>query len=207
MDNFRSNLIQLTNQISRNPFIELQRDYIGGPTNDQVYKTLTEHYRLAISDKLFDLYHLMSSCEIEWTCDLNKHADIRKFNADDTIINGVIHVRPVGKLLPFDNKLEADWWTANLSAAELEDLHQFRYFDFNDDYIRVGFVIQGQTIPDHPMYFIMQRSTGFSPLDLSFEEYLDKIIEYKGFQGWPFNYLFQDTENYQRMMFYLNQLF
>jgi len=207
MKDFRNNLVSLLDNLNSKPFIEVHNDYIGVPVFKMTYDMATKHHEVTLSKKLFDFYHVMNSCKIEWSCDLNLRSNIKRYTSDDTIINGQIYIRPIEQMLVFDKKLEASWWMDNLHDEEKKDLRNFRYFDFNDDYIRVGFIIDEKKIIDDKMYFIVQESSGFSPTGLSFEQYLDKIIEYKGFQGWQYNYFFQNTENYKRMMFYLDQLF
>jgi hypothetical protein len=205
--NFRNALVELLETLNSNNSIEVQKDHIGVPVYKEIYETVTKHHQVTLSKKLFDFYHSMSSCRIEWSCDLNNNNNIKKYSPDDTTINGEIHIRSIGEMLDFDKKLEADWWISNLSDEERSDLYNFRYFDFNDDYIRVGFIINEKRILEEKLYFITQNSTGFIAADLSFDQYLEKIIEYKGFQGWQYNYFFQDSETYKRMMFYLERLF
>ena len=207
MKDFRKIITDLLEELNINSFIEIQKDYVGVPVDDLLYNMITKHHKVTLSKKLSDFYHSMNSCRIEWSCDLNKHQTIKKYSEDDTIINGEIYIKPVEEMLDFEKKLEADWWIKNLSKEERNDLYNFRSFDFNDDYIRVGFIMEDNVIYDDKMVFIIQESSGFSQTGLIFDQYLKKIVEYKGFQGWQYNYFFQNTDNYKRMMFYLDQLF
>jgi hypothetical protein len=207
MINFKETLIRFLDQLKSNPFVELQKDYIGVPVYQDIYDQVLAFHKVELSKNLSDFYHIMSSCKIEWLCDLEKHTEIKKYVSEDAVINGNIYVRPVEDMLRFDKKLEADWWTRNLDETEKQDLRDFRYFDFNDDYIRVGFIIQDAKINEDEMYFIVQESTGFSPSGINFEQYLEKIILYKGFEGWQYNMYFPMTENNKRMQFYVDQIF
>ncbi len=207
MKNSRKIITDILEELNANSFIEMQKDYVGVPVDELLYSMITKHHKVILSKKLSDFYHSMSGCRIEWSCDLNKYQNIKKYNEDDTIITGEIYIKPVEEMLDFEKKLEADWWIKNLSEEERNDLHNFRSFDFNDDYTRVGFIIEDNALHDNKMVFITQESSGFSPTGLSFDQYLEKIFEYKGFQGWQYNYFFQNTNNYKRMMFYLDQLF
>jgi hypothetical protein len=207
MKNSRKIITDILEELNVNSFIEMQKDYVGVPVDELLYSMITKHHKVNLSKKLSDFYHSMSGCRIEWSCDLNKYQNIKKYNADDTIITGEIYIKPVEEMLDFEKKLEADWWIKNLSEEERNDLHNFRSFDFNDDYTRVGFIIEDNALHDNKMVFITQESSGFSPTGLSFDQYLEKIFQYKGFQGWQYNYFFQNTNNYKRMMFYLDQLF
>ena len=56
------------------------------------------------------------------------------------------------------------------------------------------------------LYFITQGE-GFYPVNLTFDEYITKWGAYKGYQGWQYNYMFQNTEDYRRMEHYLAELF
>jgi hypothetical protein len=147
----------------------------------------------------------MSDCLIEWSCDLKKQG-LKLYDPGDELISGKIHIRPIEAMLQFDPKLTASLWTSGLDDDEKEDLYRFRNFDFNEDYLRTGFLINSQNELSEQLYFLAHESSGFCPVDLSFAEYLDKMLEYKGFLGWQYNHLFPMNDNHQRMMFYLEQL-
>jgi hypothetical protein len=206
---YRQLFIGLLDSLEGHSWIEVFKDYIGGPIprGDYSYKLVLEHYKIELSEKLWDFYHSLGACKIEWQCDLNEHTSVEKFHPDDSMLSGVIHIRPLERLVEFDKKLEADWWMKNLSEDEKADLYNFRYLDFNDDYTRVGFILEGDLLRDDMLYFITQDSEGFYPVDSTFDEYIKKWDVYKGFQGWQYNHFFQDTEDYRRMEHYLAQLF
>src|SRR5688572_13406385 len=153
MKNFRNSLIKLVEDLNKNPHMEVQKDYIGEPVFEETYDMVTKHHQVSLSSKLHDFYYKMSSCKINWSCDLEVSKSIRRYSEDDIFINGEIHIRPIEQLLVFDKKMEATWWKENLSEEEIKELYNFRYFDFNDDYIRVGFIIEEKKISDDKMYF------------------------------------------------------
>jgi hypothetical protein len=205
----RHSIVGILNSLEGRDSVEVLSSYIGEavPRDDLSYQLSLEDSKVKLSERLLNFYHSIGECRIEWQCDLKKHKRIKKFRPGDSIVAGRIHVRPLEEMLLFDKKLEAEWWTKNLSEEERAELRKFRYLDFNDDYCRVGFIMKGKAIRDDKLYLIAQESEGFYPVDLSFDEYLKKWETYKGYQGWQYNYLFQNTENYRRMEHYLAQLF
>ena len=206
---YRQSFLELLESLKENTLIEVLRDYVGVavPEDDYSYQLTFKHFNIRLTERLAAFYHSMSGCQIEWQCDLNKHRNIKKYHADDSVLSGQIYIRPLDQMLEFDKKLEAEWWINNLSEDEKKDLYDFRYFDFNDDYIRVGFIKEDNVINAHKLYFLVQESEGFMPVNLSFDEYIEKWLTYRGYQGWQYGYFFNNTENHKRMMHYLDQLF
>jgi hypothetical protein len=200
------NLLDL---LKANPLIEINKDHIGAaiPENDFSFKLILDHYKLLVDDKILEFYHSMSSCHIEWECNLAKHPEIIKMDQLDTSVNGQINIFSIEKMLEFDKKLSTDIWNRNMSEEERSDLANFRYFDMNDDYTRVGFIIKNNYIHIAPLYFIAQQSEGFVNTGLSFQEYINLMLKYKGYQGWQYNHFFTGSANNKRMLYYLDQLF
>jgi hypothetical protein len=201
--------LDLLDSLKKNNFIEVLKDYIGEsvPRDDYSYQLALERFKIKPFEKLMKFYYSISSCNIQWQCDLNTHHEIKKFHPDDTIISGQVVIRQIDDMLEFDKKLEAGWWLYNLEQEEKKDLYNFRYFDFNDDNIRVGFITENNLMKEDQFYFITQKAEGFSPVNMSFDDYIKKWDLYKGYQGWQQNEFFKTTTNYKRMIHYLDQLF
>ena len=197
----------LVKDLQENTLIDIQDDRVGSSTNEFILNAVCKDNQVSIYRPLLEMYHQMSSCRIEWQCDLQKNNFINRYHPDDEYISGLIQIRPIELFLSYDEKLNSDWWQKNLLSEEKEDLKDFRYFNFNDDYLRVGYIIEKKKINEDNLVYILQESDGFGPFESSFDEYFDLILKYKGFQGWQYNHLFQNTENYRRMAFYLEQLF
>ncbi len=194
-------------KLKENPLIDIQESKVGTLTNEFIFNAVVKDNQVSIYRLLAEMYYQMSSCKIEWQCDLQKESSISRYHPDDKIISGLIQIRPIELFLSHDERLNSDWWQKNLLPEEKKDLKDFRYFDFNDDYIRVGYIIENKKIIEDNLVYLLQESDGFGPFNASFDEYFDLILKYKGFQGWQYNHLFQNTETYKRMTFYLGELF
>ena len=205
---YRQLFVEILATLKGHGSIEVSHDYIGEavPCDDFSYRLILKDSKVKLSERLLEFYYSISECSIEWQCNLKKHKRIKKFRPGDSMVSGRIQIRPLEEMLLFDKKLEADWWTKILSKKEKAELRNFRYLDYNDDHSRVGFIMEDKVIRDDKLYFIAQEE-GFYPVDLTFDEYIKKWEVYKGYQGWQYNYMFQNTENYRRMEHYLVQLF
>ncbi len=202
---FNEKLEKFINELQNNEFIKIKECEVK-QFDKVVYNAVMNKNKIKIFEELNEFYKNIDSCIISWNVDLNQHSSIKKYSEDDTQINGEICIKSIKEFLTFDKKLAAPWWVKELEKEEAKNLKKFRYFDYNDDYIRVGYILNKNIIEDD-LLFINQNSTGFCPTDLVFSQYLDKILYYKGFQGWQYNHFYQMTDNYKRMMFYLNQIF
>lgn len=206
MRDFRATLTDLLDTLNRNPLIEVESAHLGEPVPIEKFDKLIGKKKIKITKEIHELYRSISECNIEWTCNLEAK-NVEKHMPEDLTACGRIQIRPIEKMLEFDTKLRAPWWTRALEPEEKKDLSRFRYFDFNDDSIRVGYILNERNEIEDQMYMLTQESTGFCPADLSFEAYLQKMIEYKGFQGWQSNHFYPHNGHRERMEYYLARLF
>ena len=206
---YRQLFIDVSDSITRNIHLIVLKNDIGEPvpSDDLSYELALRRFNIVLFQKLLDLYYSVGYYHIEWECNLKDHVEIAKFHPDDTVVSGQIVIRTLDEMLEFDKKMEADWWVKNLDSEEKISLYDFRYFDFNDDDTRVGYILQQNAIIEKEFYFITQGAQGFYPANLNFEAYLKTMTMYKGYQGWQKNHFFQNTTNYKRMIHYLSQLF
>jgi hypothetical protein len=206
---YRKMFVDFLKSLKENPMVELTDEFIGStiPQNDFSFKLILENFKTEVPKKLLAFYHSMSSCRIEWHCDLDKNPGIKKMMPEDTVVSGRIQILSIEKMLEFDKKLEAAIWQDNLSEEEKKELQNFRYMDFNDDYIRVGFILKNNKIYMDDIYFITQNSEGFTSSGLTLEKYFEKMIADKGYQGWQYNHFFPGSENSKLMKYYLSQIF
>lgn len=206
MRDFRTTLTDLLDTLNQNPLIEVESAFIGNPLPMEKIDKIVGKRKIKLTEDIYELYRSISDCNIEWTCNLGEK-NVEKHMPDDDTACGRIQIRPIDEMLVFDTKLKASWWTRALEPEERADLRRFRYFDFNDDSIRVGYILNERNEIENQMYMLTQESTGFCPADLSLEAYLQKMIEYKGFQGWQSNYFYPHNGHRERMEFYLERLF
>ena len=177
----RKEFQQLIDELESTPAIVIEKAKVSdGPTDSQIKDIVLGDAKFELSKAVDDLYAAFSSVKIFWACDLNQHPQILKYDQDDEQIYGEIRILPIEEMAFLDSNLESDHWAGNFDEDELQDLKNFRSIDIHDDYIRVGFLIENGKFTEY-MYFIQQSATGFSAFPLSFEEYLQAMIEAKGF--------------------------
>jgi len=206
---YRSTFEGLLASLRAHPAIEITKEHLGAPIprDDFSFNLILDHFQIRMPDTLLDLYHSMSSCVIEWKCDLGRNPQIAKLQPYDELVCGRINIHPVDELLEFDKALTAASWTDNLDEEERADLRNLRSFDGCDDDIRVGFILKDKSIGSGALHFIMRHSEGFIATGLTLDEYIERMVAYKGYQAWPYGHFFPASENRRSMMHYLNQLF
>lgn len=205
--NYKSKIDTLVIALEGNDQIQIVNIRIGDGAQPDLLNTVMEYHYVKVFKDILDMYGEMSYCKIEWQCDLSIHDHIKKFSPDDEMVSGYIEIRPIEKFLAYDDRLNANWWVEHLEEDEALDLKKFRYLDFNDDYARVGFIINEKEAIEDELFMLHQNAEGFYPAGMDFNKYFDAIIKYKGFQGFQYNMFFPDTDNSKRMSFYLEQLF
>lgn len=204
---YSNKIEKLVAELEGNDLIQVIKTYVGDGTSPDLLDQAMEYHHIKIFKDLMDMYSQMSSCKIEWQCDLSIHDHIKKFSPDDDMVNGSIQIRPIEKFLAYDDRLNAASWVGNLEQEEATDLKKFRYIDLNDDYTRVGFIINDDNKIEDEFFLIHQEAEGFYPTGLTFNKYFEALVQYKGLQGFQYNMFFPDTDNNKRMNFYLEQLF
>jgi hypothetical protein len=203
--NYFEKFSTLLTQLQENPFITLKKETIGSAGTEEIRKLLLSLFESKLSEKLDLFYSQINNTKIEWECDLRQYPEIKKYELDDEMLFGCIKIYPMECCFTFDENLKVQHFD-DLDEQGKEDLLKFRQFDFNDDEIRVGFFEENGIVQDK-IYFIMQGDNGFCDPRIEFEEYIDKLIEHKGFKGWQYNHFFKSSDNSKRMMHYLKQLF
>ncbi|WP_160170103.1 hypothetical protein [Aquimarina megaterium] len=192
--------------MKRNPYLRVSNGLIGKSTNIRLKEIILKSIDFKLNEMIHEFYDSISSVKIRWECDLNAHSEIQKYDKNDEQLYGEININTLGKMVLFDSALDNEYWTANFEKDGWEDLKQFRVFEKHDEYRKVGFLIENNFI-DTNLYSLEKGATGFSTFPLNFEEYLDKLIEFKGFLGWRYNIIDTKGEDYKRMIYYLNQIF
>src|SRR5687767_13333244 len=153
--NYKERFIQLIRELQQNRFIVVDKTRVGDPTLDIVFNSVIKMQQIKVFKEIALLYQEMDSCEIEWSCQIDNHPELSKFTKNDSIINGQIIIRPIELFLTYDQKLDSNVWQTNLTPEEKKQLVDFRYFDFNDDYTKVGFIINNGRIEDE-LFFLLQ---------------------------------------------------
>lgn len=204
---YNNKIETLVAELENNDLIQVVNSRIGGNAPSDFLNKMQDYHKVKVFKDIIDMYSEMTSCKIEWQCDLSIHDHIKKFSPDDEMVSGYIEIRPIEKFLAYDDRLNANWWVEHLEEDEATDLKKFRYLDFNDDYTRVGFIINEKEAIEDELFMLHQNAEGFYPAGMDFNKYFDAIIKYKGFQGFQYNMFFPDTDNAKRMSFYLEQLF
>ena len=201
--------IDLLQELKVNPVVEITENYIGAPVPDDDFslKLTLNYFKMELPAKLLEFYHSMSSCKIEWRCNLDDHPDIKKMHSNDIFVSGRVSILSIEKLLEFDKKMTTPLWQSNLDDNERKDLENFRYMDYNDDYTRVGFIADKKRLDIENIYFLTQNSESFIKSEFTFDMYIQNMIKNKGYSGWQYNYFFPASENNSMMIHYLGQIF
>lgn len=203
--NVQNSLEKTIQELEVCPYITVTKSKIGAPIDHVILNLLIENYKVKLSQSLTGLYQLFNGCNIEWECDLNS-TKINKYYENDDIIKGRIRIYPLETMMGREMDLSEIINPDDFDQQELADIKNFKDFDYNDDTIKVGFLIEQGTMKEQ-LYFLKRGADGFSAYPGSLADYLKNIIAYKGFQGWAYNHLFKPGELSQRMAHYLEQIF
>lgn len=205
---YRKAFENLLQELKSNPVIDVERAILNDSLGDFLIQINLGYTNLKLHENLQNFYLDNNGTEIIWRVDLDENITVKKFDNDDSIITGRIEIIEFQQMIYFDTELDSDSWKFYLDEREKNDLMNFRYFDYNDDNIRSGFVIEDNFLPDD-MVFLEQDSTGFCPVPLTFKKYLNAMLKLRGFQGWQqaLFYKKSDTKSFERMIFYLSQIF
>lgn len=198
----KNKLEKIIEELYASPFVNVIKSKIGNPVDPIMYKWAIDTYSLNLSKSLADLYHHINGCNIEWECDL-KLNNIKKFYKDDDIIKGRIRLYPLETLVSSELQLSD---LEEFDIQEIEDIKNFKVFDYNDDSMKVGFLIE-QSILNEEMYYFMHNADGFSKYPETLSEYLETMVLYRGFQGWVYNHIFHGNDLQERMKHYLYHIF
>ncbi|MBG1267341.1 hypothetical protein [Nostoc sp. WHI] len=205
---YRHFFISLLERLQSNSYIDVQHQWIGESTDSFLLDVTLASLNFKIPEKLLEFYRNVDGLKIIWTCDLEQHGTLDKYNKDDSNFSGRLEILPFQDMVKFDPKMKSRVWTQFLDEEEREELNKFRYFDYNDDNIRVGFIFDNES-SEEDMVFIEQESEGFCPVNLSFDDYIRVMLSTKGFQGWQHTLFYKEssTNFVEKMKFYLKQLF
>lgn len=203
---FKTKIEKLIKELENNKYIEITHCLVGEQIEEELINMLLSMYKVdKIPNILFNIYKDLEIVEINWKYELDKK-EIKLFQEGESVISGTIKIFPLENLLMFEDKLNSEIFTGNFTSDELEDLENFRVFDYNDDYITFG-LFKSKNIIEEDLYYIKQESDGFSKPDINLQQYFDKMIESKGFFGWQYNMLFPETQSNKRMNYYLSKIF
>ncbi|MCR9262710.1 MAG: hypothetical protein NXH86_01060 [Flavobacteriaceae bacterium] len=211
--NYTKKFEDLLNQLKDNPYIKVDTEFLSLSLDDEDIEDLKDYYKIReMPESVLAFYRQMDGVEIEWHYEPNNGQNFLKkqHNYDDLdYIKGVINIPNLGSLLNYDKFL--DNWADTIIEEEKEDLFNFRHIDDNDnnDWIRVGFIIENGAITDK-LYYLKSGSDGFCSLECTFAEYIDALIQAKGFVGWQQTFTIRKEEllrNNSSLFFYIPQLF
>lgn len=204
--NYLEKFKDLISSLEKNTLIKVNKSKLNKPLDKFGHEFLKDDLGIILTTEISPFYNDVNGCNIEWEINLNESKKIKKYFEDDAFISGRIKIFGVGNMLMTGDVLNSEPWLTNADETEVNDLINFRAIDYNDDSLHVGFLVEGKQI-DTELVYMLDESDGLSKLPLTFDEYLEKMIEYKGYQGWVYNHLFQNNDMYERMKYYLNQIF
>ena len=194
----------ILSHLRESDFVELIKSRINRPVSEWIIRSFEEE-GIRISDDLLAFYTNMNGCDIEWECNLDLFPKIKKNNAEDSVVRGKIQINSMSNLFTYNRKI-FNFFKEEFCEDEIDDLKSFRVFDNNDPYTRIGFLVENKVI-DSKLHFILEDADGFSSAPFTFQEYIERMRYYLGFQAWEYHALFYDEEYERYVNHYKQQIF
>ena len=164
-----------------------------------------------IPENLLSFYRQLDGFKLRWHYAPQGVEDIQKRENDNDFatVRGEITIPFMGSMLAYDEFL--DDWGLSMLPEEAADLVNFRCIDDNgnNDWIQVGFIIEDKIIKDE-LYYLQSGDEGFCALECTFDQYIEALIQAKGFVGWQKTFASRTSEflrNRSDLFFYMHQLF
>ncbi|WDF61743.1 hypothetical protein PQ462_10210 [Flavobacterium sp. KACC 22758] len=185
----------LINELILNKNINITKYSIKSGYPEHYIKFLEEENNVIIADPIKAFYNKIGSVEIQWD---SANGDLDLF--------GEINIVDIDQFLNLKNYQE--YWMRRFNESNDEEQNKFmlmaKPFDyFNSDETEIAFFKQTDNqIKDKLYYF--KSGYGYSNLNLSIDEYFDKIIETKGLTKWQELFLigkFEEIQNSVKMIF------
>ncbi len=208
--NYLAKFQELITCLEEHQAIRIERVKLRGGIEDWQLEMLCEAHKVTLDEEVLSLYREVNGAEIVWSVNLDEHRITRK-HQDNSLseLRGRIDIRPLEDMLYYDNFFNNPSWSGKMDEVDLADLKNFRYIDYNDDDVRVGFVIDNDEICNELLY-LLRDSDGFGYLNCRIDYYVEALIQAKGFQGWQRTFIFRESEQLKRessLFFYIHQLF
>ena len=205
-----SDFQDLVSQLENHQAIRVEKVNLRDGIKDWQLEMVYESHEIVLDDQVLSLYKEVNGVDITWVVNLDK-ANLPRKAQDDSIheIFGRVEIYSLQKLLRYDNFLDGSSWSSRMDEEEYQDLKNFRYIDYNDDDVRVGFLIDNGEIRDELVY-LLRNSEGFGELNCKLHYYIEALIQAKGFNGWQRTFIFRDSEQLRQesdLFFYIPQLF
>lgn len=172
-----SNLI---NELISNESINFLKYSVKSGYPDHYITYLEEQNSITIDKSVKEFYRNIGSLEIQWN-----------YSKEETNLFGEINIIDLNQFLNLVK--DQDYWMRRFNESKDPNQNEFvknvKPFDyFNSDNIEIAFLISSNNIINDEIYYF-QSGFGYSKLNLSVNEYFDKLIETKGLVGWQENFL------------------
>jgi hypothetical protein len=203
-------LQELVTRLEEHRAIRLEKVQLGDGIEDWQLEILYEAHKVTLDEDVLSLYREVNGVEIVWVLNLDEHGIMRRQqDSDVNELFGRIEIRQLEDMLYYDKYLDNPSWSGMMAEEERIDLKNFRYIDYNDDDVRVGFVIDNGEIRNELLY-LLRDSNGFGYLNCTLDYYVEALIQAKGLQGWQQTFIFRESEQLRsesNLSFYMPQLF
>ncbi|WP_108802521.1 hypothetical protein [Aquimarina sp. Aq107] len=172
-----SNLI---NELISNDYITFLKYNIKSGYPDHYILQLENNNNITIDNSIKFFYQNIGSLEIQWN-----------YIKGDENLFGEINIIDLNQFLNLNN--DQDYWIRRFNESNDPEQNEFtkscKPFDyFNSDEIEIAFFLNSNNIINDELYYF-KSGFGHSKLNLSINEYFDKLIETKGLVGWQKNLL------------------
>ncbi|MBZ4043758.1 hypothetical protein [Flavobacterium hibisci] len=178
----------LINELISNKNINITKYSIKSGYPEHYIKFLEEENNIIIAESIKAFYNKIGSLEIQWD---SANGDLNLF--------GEINIVDIEQFLNLKNYQE--YWMRRFNENNDEEQNKFmlmaKPFDyFNSDETEITFFKQTDNLIKDELYYF-KTGYGYSKLNLSINEYFDKLIETKGLTSWQELFLIGRFEEIQ----------
>ena len=188
----------LINELISNKNVNIIKYSIKSGYPEHYIKFLEEENNIIIAEPIKAFYNKIGSLEIQWD----------SANGDSNLF-GEINIVDIDQFLNIKNYQE--YWMRRFNENNDKEQNKFmlmaKPFDyFNSDETEITFFKQTDNQINDELYYF-KSGYGYSKLNLSIDEYFDKLIETRGLTSWQEHFLigkFEEIQNSVKTIFTKN---
>lgn len=188
-------------------YISIDEASISDGLENEYLDTIEQGLNIQLGNSLRSVYNQIGSVDIRWHVALSQYPDLKPLYEEDVYISGSIHfLDPYTMILGKDGNYWKDiLWFDDINSETNDRLKNFKPIDFQNSENVIGIVLENNLLSNS--FMLYTSSDGLFDLQLDIDQYFSLIQETLGFIYWPIALTQSYSEEREKLIYYLGQLF